>query len=271
MTASHPTESPPLALGNGRKGASTVVAVKQSEWLEWVETGPSPTRVGAIGLLRADPGGPDLPEPTEAAQARDGPYLRLCRSRSTKNKTAIGSRGWINAALTRRYRARRVRSRCGTLRQVGFALVACRSPNTFSFFLRFPGDATPGRVSCCSPSRVAWRARGRSPGWRLKAPDPEAPAGSRSYPTGGEPALPGSVGLRWFRSLPPEDGPSFPYGALKPVPAGAPVAPPMLPPQVQGPSPEAAQPPVARMARTLAPPAPADWTSARRDRAPPGG
>jgi hypothetical protein len=29
-------------------------------------------------------------------------------------KTAIGSRGWINAALTRRYRARRVRSRCGT-------------------------------------------------------------------------------------------------------------------------------------------------------------
>ena len=227
MTASHPTESPPLALGNGRKGASTVVAVKQSEWLEWVETGPSPTRVGAIGLLRADPGGPDLPEPTEAAQARDGPYLRLCRSRSTKNKTAIGSRGWINAALTRRYRARRVRSRCGTLRHVGFALVACRSPNTFSFFLRFPGDATPGRVSCCSPSRVAWRARGRPVGWRLKAPDPEAPAGSRSYPTGGEPALLGSVGLRWFRSLPPEDGPSFPYGALKPVPAGAPVAPPM--------------------------------------------
>jgi len=127
MTASHPTESPPLALGNGRKGASTVVAVKQSEWLEWVETVPSPTRVGAIGLLRADPGGPDLPEPTEAAQARDGPYLRLCRSRSTKNKTAIGSRGWINAALTRRYRARRVRSRCGTLRHVGFALVAAEA------------------------------------------------------------------------------------------------------------------------------------------------
>jgi len=30
-----------------------------------------------------------------------------------KNKTAIGSRGWINAALTRRYRARRVRSAAG--------------------------------------------------------------------------------------------------------------------------------------------------------------
>jgi len=43
------------------------------------------------------------------------PYPRQCRSRSTKNKTAIGSRGWINAALTRRYRARRARSsRCGT-------------------------------------------------------------------------------------------------------------------------------------------------------------
>src|SRR6516165_3280222 len=81
----------------------------------------------ATWLLRADPGGPDLPEPTEAAQARDGPYLRLCRSRSTKNKTAIGSRGWINAALTRRYRARRVRSRCGTLRHVGFALVAAEA------------------------------------------------------------------------------------------------------------------------------------------------
>ena len=59
-------------------------------------------------MLRADPGKPDLPEPTEVAQARDAPYLRLCRSRSTKNKTAIGSRGWINAALTRQYRARRV-------------------------------------------------------------------------------------------------------------------------------------------------------------------
>ena len=92
-----------------------------------METGPSPTRAGATWLLRADPGGPDLPEPTEAAQARDGPYLRLCRSRSTKNKTAIGSRGWINAALTRRYRARRVRSRCGTLRHVGFALVAAEA------------------------------------------------------------------------------------------------------------------------------------------------
>ena len=42
-------------------------------------------------------------------------------------KTAIGSRGWINAALTRRYRARRVRSRCGTLRHVGFALVAAEA------------------------------------------------------------------------------------------------------------------------------------------------
>src|SRR6516164_4396058 len=47
-----------------------------------VETGPSPTRVGATGLLGAD--GPDLPEPTEVARARDAPYPRLCRSRSRR-------------------------------------------------------------------------------------------------------------------------------------------------------------------------------------------
>src|SRR6516165_888679 len=132
---------------------------------------------------------PDLPEPTEVAQARDAPYLRLCRSRSTKNTTAIGSRGWINAALTRRYRARRVRSRCGTLQHAGFASLACRSPNTFSLF-RFPGDTTRGRVT----------------GF-LRAADPEAQAGSRSYPTEGEQAPPGSVGLPWFRPLPRADVP----------------------------------------------------------------
>ena len=153
-----------------------------------VETGPSPTRVGATGLLGADPGGPDLPD--QQKWRRQGtPYLRLCRSRSTKNKTAIGSRGWINAALTRRYRARRVRSRCGTLQHAGFASLACRSPNTFSFF-RFPGDTTRGRVT----------------GF-LRAADPEAQAGSRSYPTEGEQAPPGSVGLPWFRPLPRADVP----------------------------------------------------------------
>ena len=164
-----------------------------------MESGHSPNTRRGDRVARGRPGRPRFSEPTEVGRARDAPCPRLCRSRSTKNKTAIGSRGWINAALTRRYRARRVRSRCGTLRHAGFASVACRSPNTFTFFLRFPGDATPGRVSCCSPSRGAWRARGRSPGWRLKAADPEEPVGSRSYPTGGEPALPGSVGWRWFR------------------------------------------------------------------------
>ena len=115
------------AAAYGRRRPIPVTRRRHRERLKRVETGPSPTRVEATRLLGADPGGPDLPEPTEAAQARDGPYLRLCRSRSTKNKTAIGSRGWINAALTRRYRARRVRSRCGTLRHVGFALVAAEA------------------------------------------------------------------------------------------------------------------------------------------------
>ena len=64
-------------------------------------------RLGCSGPTPADP----ICQNQQKWRRQGTPYLRLCRSRSTKNKTAIGSRGWINAALTRRYRARRVRSR----------------------------------------------------------------------------------------------------------------------------------------------------------------
>src|SRR6516162_11755208 len=71
-------------------------------------------------------------------------------------------------------------------------------------------DTTPEQVTCWSPA-VALTA--------LTA--------SRSYPTGGGSAPPGSVGQQWFRSLPTADGPPFPCGVLTPAHGGGTAASPM--------------------------------------------
>ena len=77
----------------------------------------------------------------------------------------------------------------------------------------------------------ASRGRGRSIGWRLKAPGLEAQAGSRSYPTGDAQALPGSIGWRCSRPFVTGDAPSFRGGASKPAHAGVLAASPMSSPQ----------------------------------------
>jgi hypothetical protein len=114
-------------------------------------------------------------------------------------------------------------------------------------------DTTPEQVTCCSPA-VAPAAL-------------TALTASRSYPTGGGSAPPGSVGQQWFRSLPTADGPPVPCGALKPAHAGAPAALPMwlplgpspLEPSLP-PAPSAANPLQGTASRTLA----EDWTTGRR-------
>jgi hypothetical protein len=97
-------------------------------------------------------------------------------------------------------------------------------------------DTTPGRVTV---SRGAKHGQGQPLSWwrwggPRKAPGPEEPAAWRNYPTPPGPALPGSVGQRCFRPSATEDVPPFHGGASKPAHAGAPAAPPMLSPQVQG-------------------------------------
>jgi hypothetical protein len=127
-----------------------------------------------------------------------------------------------------------------------------------------------------SPSRGARRDRGRSMGWRLKALDPEEPAAWRSYPLGGGPALPGSVGWRCLRPFETEDVLSFHGGALKPVHAGALAASPMWSPQ--GPHREPprglslrANPGTPTAAYRAGQEIPsADWTAAKRGQDPPG-
>ena len=115
-------------------------------------------------------------------------------------------------------------------------------------------DTTPEQVTCCSPVVAA-----------------EALAAFRSYPTAGEPALPGSVGQQCFRSSPTVDGPPFPCGALTPVHGGASAASPMWRPPAQEPSPVAVLSAVDPLPGTGFRPAVANWTAAKRGRVRPVG
>ena len=131
-TAAQHTRSPLLRRGRPHMTLGTRAGSPLGVWKPVLRR-HAPGRPGCSGPTPADP----VCRNQQKWRRQETPCLRLCRSRSTKNKTAIGSRGWFNAALARRYRARRVRSRCGTLQHAGFASLACRSPNTFSFFLVF--------------------------------------------------------------------------------------------------------------------------------------